>query len=281
MGALTGANVIWAGSAVASKATLDTLPPLVMSSLRVAIALLVLHVILVRGGTPIATGRAPAMLGLSGVALFCACQNLGLLFTDATTTALIGAATPVLTVMIALPFLGERLSGGRLAGLTLSLTGVGIIVLMGSGHLEGTAALASLLPLASATSFAAYNVLGRHAFNGGNALSLVAGSTRYGLLYLLPLMVIEMTRTDIAQVSVGDGLLLLYLGIGCSAVAFILCGYGLSHLGAGHSAIYGNLKPLAGVILAMMLLDEPLTLQQVVGGLLVVFGVGIASAVRQ
>lgn len=75
--------------------------------------------------------------------------------------------------------------------------------------------------------------------------------------------------------DIPDVLLLLYLGAGCSAAAFILCGYGLSHIEAGHGAVYGNLKPVVGVALAVMVLGEPLGASQVAGGLLVLLGIGV------
>ena len=275
--ALAGANLLWAGSAAASKAALDGMTPFLMASARVAIALLILRLILARRHQHAATGRMPALLGLTGVALFCACQNVGLIFADATTTATIGAATLMLTVGLAILFLGERPNHLRSAGLAISLAGVAIVMMASPGGLTVSAAASSLLPLASASSFALYNVIGRRAFAGTDSLSLVAGSTRYGLMFLLPVTILEMMLTSPRPLTVQDGLLVLYLGAGCSAIAFILCGYGLSHLEAGHGAVYGNLKPLIGVALSMILLGEPLTVDKVLGGLLVLLGVGLTS----
>ena len=276
--ALITANMIWAGSAVASKAVLMHVPPLTMATLRVAIALVVLRLMLMRKHERPASGGAPALLGLTGVALFCACQNLGLLFAEATTTALLAGAIPVLTAGFAVPVLGERLSGPRLAGLLLALAGVSVIVLGTSGQATGAAAIDNLLPLASAICFALYAVLGRRAFGQGRALAVVAGSTQYGLLCLLPVTLLELAIKGVGSLTIQDGVLLLYLGAGCSALAFLLCGYGLTHLEAGHGAIYGNIKPLVGVALAVVLLGEPLTITQIGGGLLVLVGVGLASS---
>lgn len=275
--ALFSANVIWAGSAVASKATLAHMQPLTMTSLRAAIAVVILTTLLRLRGVPVATGRIPALLGIMGVGLFGACQNVGLLFADATTTALLGAATPILTMALAVPMLGERLSGFQVTGMTIAFAGVGLIVLLGTGSMQGAAALANVLPLASAICFAAYNVIGRTAFRRENTLALVAGGARYGLLFLLPFTAFELTMTQPGAFSVQDVALLVYLGAGCSVVAFLLSGYGLSHMEAGHSGIYGNLKPVVGVILATTLLGEPLRMVQVGGGALVLLGIGIAS----
>jgi drug/metabolite transporter (DMT)-like permease len=72
-------------------------------------------------------------------------------------------------------------------------------------------------------------------------------------------------------------LLLLYLGVGCSALAFVLCGYGLARLHAGQGAVFGNLKPLAGVMLAVLILGESLTPGHLAGGALVLLGVLLAG----
>ena len=276
--ALIAANMIWAGSAVASKAVLLHVPPLTMATLRVTIALVVLRLMLMRKHEQPASGGVPALLGLIGVALFCACQNLGLLFAEATTTALLAGAIPVLIAGFAVPILGERLSGPRLAGLLVALAGVSVIVLGTSGQAMAAAAIDNLLPLASAICFALYAVLGRWAFGQGRALAVVAGSTQYGLLCLLPVTLLELTSKGVGSLTMQDGVLLLYLGAGCSALAFLLCGYGLTRLEAGHGAIYGNIKPLVGVALAVVLLGEPLAITQIGGGLLVLVGVGLASS---
>ena len=50
----------------------------------------------------------PALLGLTGVAIFCASQNLGLGTASAGTSALLNGAIPVLTGLLAVVCLGER-----------------------------------------------------------------------------------------------------------------------------------------------------------------------------
>lgn len=87
--ALTGANPLRGGSAAASKAALPHLPPVTLATLRVALALTVLRLLLARTGDRPATGIVPALLGLTGVTLFCVCQNVGLGVADAATTSLL------------------------------------------------------------------------------------------------------------------------------------------------------------------------------------------------
>jgi drug/metabolite transporter (DMT)-like permease len=275
--ALVGANVIWGASAVASKAVLAHVPPVTLACLRVTIALAVLLALVACTGERPAHGGAPALLGLTGVALFCLLQNVGLRYASAANTALINGTIPVLTALLAAALLGERLGVRRIAGLLISSSGVVAVVLFGTGATLGASALGNLLPVAGAVSFATYAVLGRRTFASGNTLAIVAGSTRYGLLFLLPGAGLELATVGIGPLTMNDVLLLLYLGVGCSALAFVLCGYGLARLDAGQGAIFGNLKPLVGVVLAVVLLGESLTPGHLGGGALVLLGVLLAS----
>jgi drug/metabolite transporter (DMT)-like permease len=275
--ALVGANAIWGASAVASKAALVHVPPLTLATLRVAIALAVLWPFVARHGGRPTRGSTTALLGLTGVAFFCLFQNMGLRYASATNTALINGGIPVLTVLLAVVFLGERLSGPRVAGLLLASGGVASLALLDSGAPLRTSAIDMAFPAASAISFATYAVLGRRIFDAGNALAVVAGSTRYGLLLLLPGTVLELLTVGLGPLTPQDVLLLLYLGVACSALAFVLCGYGLARLDAGQGAVFGNLKPLVGVALAVVLLGESLSTEHVVCGTLVLLGVVLTS----
>jgi len=131
--------------------------------------------------------------------------------------------------------------------------------------------------LPTGPSFAVYAVLGRRVFGSGNPLAVVADSTRYGLLFLLPGAFIDSATTGYGSLTVRDGWLLLYLGAGCSALAVVLCGYGFAHLQAGQAAVFGNLKPLVGVGLAVAMLGESLSAGQISGGVLVLLGVALAG----
>lgn len=274
--ALIAANVVWGGSPAASKAALANLGPLSIGVGRDGLAVLVFALLLAMRGERFATGRMPAALGLFGIALFAAFQNYGLFFADATATSLIGGAKPVLIAVLAVPLLHERLRVSQLGGLLVSMSGVGVIVLIGSERTP-EAALGNLLPLASAVCFAFYAVLSRRAFGGEGSLVIIAGATRYGFLFLLPCAALELVVTGTPTVTVPDTLLLLYLGVGCSALGFVLCGYGYTHLTAAQAAPFSNLKLVSGVALAVTLLGEPLTVSRICGAVLVLLGVAMAT----
>jgi drug/metabolite transporter (DMT)-like permease len=277
--ALVAANVIWGGSIAATEIVLVPIPPATLAFLRAAIACVVLWPLAVLTGVRPARGPLPALLGLTGVALFALCQNAGLGYASPATASMIQGAIPILTALLAAVILGERLGGRRLAGITVSLVGVTGLVLLDDGRGPGPVGFGDLLPLASALSFALFNVLGRRAFAGG-VLPALAGASRYAVLALLPAAVAELALTGAAPPSVGELLLLLYLGVGCSALAFALAAFGLRQVAAGQAAIFGNLKPLIGIACAALLLGAPPSPAQGAAGALVLTGVWLATVPR-
>lgn len=276
MAALVAANAIWGGSIAATQPVLAHVPPVTLAFLRAALALALLWPLAAHAGARPANGRLPALLGLTGVALFGLCQNVGLRYAGAATASLIQGAIPVLTSLLAVAVLGERLGGRRLAGILVSLVGVAALVLFDGGSRGGTAGLGDLLPIASAVSFATYTVIGRRAFVGGS-LPVLAGATRYAALVLLPAAGAELAVAGMEPPTARDLVLLLYLGAGCSALAFALAAYGVHHLAVGQAAVFGNLKPLVGLACAALLLGAPLSAVQLAGGAIVLSGVWLAT----
>jgi len=275
--ALVAANIIWGTTFVVTKPLLNHVPPITLASGRFAIALLVLLPLLFCSGRrPILNG-ATAVMGFTGVFVVYVCQNLGLRYTGAANGALIHGGIPVFTALLAAPVLGERLTHRRAGGLMVSLAGVAAVVLFGPGGGFGLSALGDALVLVSALGLAAYFVLGRRAFPNGGSLDLVAGVALWGLLFLLPVSGIELKVEGMSRPTAGDLIGLLYLGAAASALAFILWAYGLRHLEAGQAAVFANLNPLVGVIVAALLLGESLAPTQIAGGMLILAGVWLAA----
>lgn len=275
--ALVVANVVWGTTFVVTKPLLERVPPLTVAAIRFAVAVAILIPLLLLTGRRPALGRIPALMGLIGVFLVYLCQNVGLQYTTAANGALIHGGIPVLTALLAALLLGECLGRRAAAGIAASLAGVAVVVALGPGAELGISALGDALVLASALALAGYFVVGRRAFADCDPVTLAAGVSSYGLLFLLPASAAELVVRGMARPTVDDLLGLLYLGAGASALAFVLWGYGLRHLAAGQAAAFANLTPLVGVGVATLLLGEPISAVQLGGGLLILGGVWLAT----
>lgn len=191
--ALIGVALLWGSSLAATKPLLPPLPPTTLALLRVVVALGVLLPILRRRGSRIARGRAPALMGLSGLAVAIVCQNLGLRrASTADATLILGASIPLLTLALAHRLLRERLSRRDLGGMVASIGGVAALAALGGeGGVVGASLGGGALLLAAAALLAIQTVIGRLAFATDDALPLVVGSFAYGALFLLPAAAVE------------------------------------------------------------------------------------------
>ena len=94
-----------------------------------------------------------------------------------------------------------------------------------------------------------------------------------GTLCLLPTALIERPWATLRITHPSAWVALALLVLACTLLAYLWWNVALARVGAGRTAIFTNLVPLFGILLAWLLLGERLTAIQLVGGLLAVAGV--------
>ncbi|MFQ3620910.1 MAG: DMT family transporter [Spirochaetales bacterium] len=112
------------------------------------------------------------------------------------------------------------------------------------------------------------------------SLSATALSLFFGLPLLVFLAIYEVFTSPPVW-SLKLGLVILYLGLVPAALGFFAWNVGVKLLGAGGAMVFYNLLPLYGSLLGVIILKEPLTINQLVGGGLIILGGYIASKRRK
>lgn len=275
--ALVAANVIWGTSFVVTKPVLAAIPPVTLAAERLACAVVLLMTFLLATGRRPVFNRQTALLGLIGIFLVYAFQNIGLQFTTAANSSLIQGGVPLFTALLAAPLLSERCGRGRMCELAVAGAGVIAVILGGSHGSIGQSTAGDALVVASALCLATRFTFGRRLFATGNALEILAGMTAFGLLFLLPASVVEVSVKGINRPPAIDLAAVAYLDFISSGVAFMLWAFGLRHLPAGHAASFANLNPLVGMVVAVLALGEAVTAVQVFGGALILAGVWLTA----
>lgn len=278
------APLFWAGNFVFGKPLLEALPPFGINLIRWVLACIVLVPL-----TLVLEGHFPrparhqwfslAAMAVTGVVLFNSLVYLSLRHTTSTNAALINGTTPILTMVIAAVVGLDRLTGRRLAGAFVSLVGVGWIVSQGS--LEALIGLSfnrgDLIMLVAALMWAIYTILLNRT---RGALSPLATLTIVSVLALPPLGVIggyELMTQTIGSVTPIVVVGLVYISILASVGAFMAWSIGITEIGAARGSIFLNLIPVFTALIAVLTLGERIGLVQLVGGLLVIGGVTLAS----
>jgi drug/metabolite transporter (DMT)-like permease len=270
--ALGLASLMWGTADVAGKLAMDGIPPVTLAALRFAVALIVLWPLARRTGLPRVPATVVAPLGLTGVALTFLLQNMGLARTEASNASLLQGAVPMFGVVFAVILLHEHLGLRRLVSVGIAALGVAAITLPGSNGIERPG-LGDALVLASAGCFAIFIVMGRTAFPRYGTFPVLAGMATWGLAALIPAAAFELSRAQPTSVGLSEAGLVIYLGVGCSALTYALWGYALCHLEAASAAMFDALIPVVGVVAAMVVLRDAPTMWQLAGGTLVLSGV--------
>lgn len=276
----------WGGTFVAARYAVRETAPFFAASCRFILAALVLFAVVAwqahRNGTgfPLPSSRRDvatlASLGLSGIFCYNAFFFTGLKYTGAANGSLIVAINPVLTSVLSAWWLKEHLRPLQIAGLLVSLSGVGVIVTRGDLAVIRSLAFnhGDLLMLGAPLSWALYSILGKRALGTFSPLVATAYAALFGALFLIPAACLEYAITPHSLAFSGLGwLAILQLALLGTVVGFVWWYQAVQRIGASRAAIFVNLVPLFGTLLAALLLGESLGWPQLWGGALVIMGV--------
>src|SRR5207249_2206035 len=153
----------WSGSWTAGKLGVAAIPPFELSTIRFAIAGVLVLAIARATGAPLGLARLPLLIlaGAFGIFAYNALVFFALTFTPASDGALIvPTINPVLTVLFA-SFIGERLTANKLVGLAVATVGAAIVIAAATGlTFTGERLAGDLLMLGGAACWSAYAILG-------------------------------------------------------------------------------------------------------------------------
>jgi drug/metabolite transporter (DMT)-like permease len=281
--AISVAVVLWSTSFVAIEEALKTASPSVVSVGRFAIALVVLVPLAARRKGFAAALRQPriVLLALLGVALHYSLTTVGVSFTTAGAAALAGASLPVLTAVLALVILRERLAVRTSIGLVLATAGIAIVA--GSGLSLDVGVVLCVL---AHVCYALYTVLLRR---GGPVLAksrasvdidplvLAASTALWGTVLMLPWIAFDALVGTASLPSTWSGIgSVVFLGLVVTAPTVVLFIYGAERLPAAISGVSTAAVPALGYVFAL-LLGEPLNVRTALGGAIALLGVFVAT----
>jgi drug/metabolite transporter (DMT)-like permease len=276
-------SLFWAGNIVLGRYAGGHLPPSTLSCVRWTGAFLTLlpfakqHL---QRDWPALRARLPliAVLSATGFAINNALSYWGLQYTQALNALLIQSSGPLFVALWSLLLFGVRLTGAQFAGIATSLAGVLTIILRGD-----FAALASIqfnkgdvMMAGALVAFGLYSALmPRRPVT--HQLSLMAVTTAGGALLLLPFSIWEFATGFRLQPDALTLVSVIYVVIFPSTLAYLCFNRGIALIGPNRAAPFFHLMPVFGSAMAILLLGEQPKLYHLVGYLLVLAGVVIAS----
>jgi len=279
---MAGINIIWGAAFPLTKPALESIPPLTFAVLRFLLALAVL-LALARGAAfrllrERDAGRIIAM-GLVGFCFVQLSQMLALQLSPASDIVLIGATTPLWVVLLAWPWLGERLSGRGWLGFMLASGGL-LLILWPQGDTEKALVnrvLGDAVFVAGTLGLAVFNLLGRDLMRRHAPLPVTTAAGLVGTLAMLPFAAGEWLSGRTPVFTLIGLTAIAYNGLLVTVVGFLVLFWALGRASAAPIAAMMYFQPVAGVLLAWLFLGESLGGSFLAGAALMLLGVSLVT----
>jgi len=280
---------LWASYPAAIKLALRDMPPLVLAALRCTIASVFLVVLLLRSGADTTRALAPgalrafAFLGVVGIFVSTQGSYLAIALSTASNIILLQAASPVMVSLGARFYLGERLHAAQWLGVAVSASGV--LVVITNGRLwrlrpEDVNA-GDLLNLVTLAGWSAYTVYSKRALATYTPAMVTTGAYIAGTLLIIPTAILTAPLFPAPRFgSVVAWLVVIYQAL-VGAIAHVLWSRAIHVVGPSRAAVFMNVQPVIGLVLASLVLREAIGIWHLAGGVCVIAGVLLTTHYTQ
>ncbi|MDQ7040431.1 MAG: DMT family transporter [Rhodothermus sp.] len=284
--------LVWGINFPILKVALATMHPFVVNLVRFIFSLLVLGVLHARAYRRTSTsffepmrthGYAILLLGMLGYVVYQVAFIVGVSLTTAGSAALIMASAPLWTAVISQLRGYDRLNLLGWIGLLGSLLGTALVVIYGPRALSFSrdALLGNLLMTGAAVAWGAYTALSQPYVHRMDPASL----TFFGLLLAYPVLaLLGLPYLDTIRWSTVDTFVwgaLIFSGTLSTGLTLAFWNHAIRHVGPSHTAAFGNLVPVVALVSGYLMLDEPVTTAQLLGGAGIIGGLLLMRRARR
>jgi drug/metabolite transporter (DMT)-like permease len=270
---------------------------IIIAAYRLSIATLILIPIVLRGHQSELCDlrrNQVVLIILSGVflAIHFATWISSLQFTTVASSVVLVSTTPLWVAILSPIFLHERPTAWVAVGMAFALFGGTLVGLSESCHIQGlsiacpplnvfqgSASLGNGLALCGALAGAAYLLVGRKL---RSTMSLVVYiTTVYGASAVLLVIMALLSRQPLGGFSPYVFFTFLALAVGPQLLGHTSFNYSLRYLNAAYVSVALLGEPIGSIILALIILKEVPSALEILGGIIILFGIYLASRGQQ
>ncbi|MGC8948616.1 MAG: DMT family transporter [Thermoprotei archaeon] len=197
-----------------------------------------------------------------------------------TTASLVGFAygfTPVIIIVLSFAIESSRPSKFQVVGSLLSVFGVFLLFYWRGLRFGGSNDMLGLIGgIVAGFLWALYTVLQNKFYPKSDRASLTYSSLVLSIPFMLTFSYPWFSKFNFVSMKLGIVLALFWVALVPGVLAYYMWNKAIAIVGSGVAAPYSNLLPLFVALLGYTLLREPLTLGDVIGGILIVTGSTIA-----
>jgi drug/metabolite transporter (DMT)-like permease len=272
--AATGIQV---GAAItATRFAIDQVGPASLAFLRYAIGAACLAPVLFSGRMRFARADVVpiALLGIGQFGVLIALLNFGLKSVPSARAALIFSSFPMLTLLFAAAIGQERLTTTKVAGVALTMLGVGFA--LGDRTMGGGSWTGELAVLAAAATGAVCSVLYRPYLRRYPTLPMSAFAMLAAVVALAVPAALDDLFVAVANLNAAGWAAVVFIGLS-SGGGYVLWLWALANTSATRVTVFLSLSPITAAVLGALLLAEPVSSAMIAGLACVAAGLWFAT----
>lgn len=277
---LTIVSVLWGLNYPASAYLLQGFSPVVLSTIRIcSTSLFLITVAFIHKGVrkpTLAEWKLLIGAGIFGTLINQTFYFTGLHHTTPSNASLIIAMAPIATIFLERVVYKEKLTMKKTSGAIISLIGVFSIIGVANGSFG--VSIGDLNIVVSMLCLSISLLYIRALTKTLSSYIITIYATTLGSVLMIPAAGVEAV---VAGSRFGDTYLMWALIISAGIIAQGIGGFwwnkGVAEVGAGTASMFMNIQPFVAILASHFFLGDPILLNQIIGGILVLLGVFIAN----
>lgn len=213
------------------------------------------------------------MLGIIGIGLYNITLNLGETTVTAGLASFIVGLMPVVTMIMAVMFLGEHVPKAAWLGVVVCLAGMSLIAM---DRIQHHINILGLLECFLATICnSVFSIMQKKILGRFKPIEVTAFAIWFGTLFMLPYapgLMHQLPHATTAAIVVT-----IYMGIFPGAIAYACWSYTLAHMPASRAVLFLYALPVVSTILGYLLLHEIAQPMALIGAVVAFLGAGITK----
>jgi drug/metabolite transporter (DMT)-like permease len=279
------ATLFWAGNFIVGKAAfVEDIPPMSLVFFRwllVWIILLPFTYKEIIKYKEIIFKNLPLLffLALTSVGLFNSFTYLALVHTQVINASLFNTAIPAMIILLCFIFKIEKTNRFQIMGLILSVLGILSIITKLDFNILLTLNFnkGDIIMIGGVVTWGLYSSFLKKKKFTLPLLTLVHILCTFGLLFILPQFLFEISQGKIIKFDINLSYILIYLALFPSIGSYYCWAGAVSIIGANRAGIFLSLIPLFSTILAMFFFNENFYFFHFIGSVLIVLGLILSN----
>jgi drug/metabolite transporter (DMT)-like permease len=282
---LVCATLFWAGNFMVGKfAHLENIPPMSLVFYRWSLVWIILLPFTykeIKKNKDIILNNLPLLffLALTSVGLFNSFTYLSLVYTQVINASLFNTAIPAMIIFLCFLLKIEKTNKFQIFGLIVSVIGIFSIItkldlniLLSLNFNKG-----DLIMIGGVITWGLYSSFLKKKNFTLPLLTLVHVLCTFGLIFILPQFLYELTQGLTVKFNVNLGYTLIYLALFPSIGSYYCWAGAVAIIGANRAGIFLSLIPFFSTIMAIAFLNEQFQFFHLIGSILIILGLFLSN----